>query len=872
MDGLQSRPVQNHTRTRSSGVLQSITKSRNRFSRDVTQDQPLSARSGNAQSVPLLPADHPHAQPSGSENVAPIQDDRRSRRDTKDEDKSLHKRSKSAISLRSLVGGDDRKPKDKADKEKEKSPEKKSRKPKKPVKTKSSTGLSAMFSKMNRSNKDLSQPQEKEVNPSPPASATGSVEPPIWTQFSSKDGTEEPMKNPRVRSDVTHEHLKDVKSQIDLYTPKDYSPYKQREFQEPALGRPTSSGRPRSAIMSGPGMFPEIFGRRSTDRSQLGSRGSDSSRTSSKAAEDLNSRRVLERARTDDCLTGQRKVSSSSSEQPAARGLTIAKRGTRVMAAVAALTGKTEDELVKGTQPTLDPKAVNEAFEAVLEKRNIPEEQRQKMRSLTMHVKAEFVRQDKGASRPNSPQKSQTWSQPSETGTDEPIVESAADEEVLDPKSASKRSRPRSKTFTFSKGDSPTKKQKASVRPTSIHGAEQVMSPAKTPVSEKRSSWSRGGSKPAVPGEFVEYLRKQQNPVETEVGRLHKLRILLRNETVDWVNEFIGLGGMIEIVDLLHRIMAIEWREDHEDQLLHETLLCLKGLCTTNAALEKLSNIAPTLFPSLLGMIFDEEKKGPAEFTTRGIITSILFAYLSGASRSEPVELAARAKEILSYLADPQKPNEEQQLAFVLSMRERRPYRVWAKEVTNVSREVFWIFLHHLNVVTLPSRSNATTADTETETPSLAASYTSRHFPTTRAPVPAAPYIGGVEWDATTYITSHLDLLNGLIASLPTIAERNALRADLHASGWEKTMGGTLRTCKEKFYMPVHDALRVWVAAANEDGWNVRVVREGFNKEERERGSPRKAASPRKKEEEEAPKLEMPKLDLCLDKGDEFVF
>ncbi|GAB7340369.1 hypothetical protein MBLNU457_6814t1 [Dothideomycetes sp. NU457] len=869
MDSLQTRPIDTNTRSKSSGVLQSITKSRNRFSRDVTQEQPLSARSGNAQSVPLLPADHPHFKPSGSENVAPPQDERRSRRDQKDDDKPSQKRSKSAISLRTLVGSDDRKSKDRTDKDKS---EKKARKPKKPVKTKSSTGLSAMFAKMNKSNKDLSQPVEGKTNPSPPSSANGRVEQPIWAQSAARDDPAEPMKNPRVRADITNEQLRDVKSQIDLYTPKDYSPFNQQDFHEPALGRPTSLGRPRSAIMSGPGMFSDMLGRRSTDRSQLGSRGSDSSRTSSKAADDLNSRRIPERAKTDDCLTG-RKVSNSSTEQPAARGLTIAKRGTRVMAAVAALTGKTEDELATGTPTSLEPKAVNEAFEAVLEKRNIPEDQRQKMRSLTLHVKAEFVRQDKGASRPNSPQKSQTWSQPSETGTDEPIVDSPVDEADLEPKGASKRSRPRSKTFTFSKGDSPTKKQKAGARPTSIHGVEEVLSSEKTPVSEKRSSWSRGGSKPAVPGDFVEYLRKEQDPVKAEVGRLHKLRILLRNETVDWVNEFIELGGMAEIVDLLHRIMAIEWREDHEDQLLHETLLCLKGLCTTNAALEKLSVIAPTLFPKLLGMIFDEEKKGPAEFNTRGIITTILFAYLSGASRSKPAELEARAREILSYLTDPQKPEQENQLDFVLSMRERRPYRVWAKEVTNVSREVFWIFLHHLNVVTLPSRTDSTTTDNETETSSLSASYTSRHFPTTRAPVPAAPYIGGVEWDATTYITSHLDLLNGLIASLPTATNRNALRADLLASGWEKTMGGTLRTCKEKFYMPVHDALRVWVAAASEDGWDVRVVREGFSKEERERASPRKAPSPRKKVEEEVvPKLDMPKLSLGMGGGDEFVF
>lgn len=146
----------------------------------------------------------------------------------------------------------------------------------------------------------------------------------------------------------------------------------------------------------------------------------------------------------------------------------------------------------------------------------------------------------------------------------------------------------------------------------------------------------------------------------------------------------------------------------------------------------------------------------------------------------------------------------------------------------------------------------------------LEATYITRHFPGSRPPVPAAPYIGGVEWDATTYVTSHLDLLNGLLASLPTASARNALRAELQASGFEKVLGATLRTCKEKFYAGVHDALRAWVAAASEDGWDVRFVREGPTQEEAANaaraGSPKK--SPKKKEE--APKLDVPKLNLDI--------
>lgn len=225
--------------------------------------------------------------------------------------------------------------------------------------------------------------------------------------------------------------------------------------------------------------------------------------------------------------------------------------------------------------------------------------------------------------------------------------------------------------------------------------------------------------------------------------------------------------------------------------------------------------------------------------------------------------------------------SDKQPVDFVLDMHKPRPYRLWCREVTNVTKEVFWIFLHHLNVVPLPrpgssdsaSADNIAGVDPEERRKVLAATYTQRHFPGSRPPVPAAPYIGGVEWDATTYITSHLDLLNGLIASLPTASSRNILRAELQASGFEKTMGATLRTCKEKFYSGVHDGLRAWVAAAAEDGWDTRYVREGptqdevIDKAKKSMSSPKK--SPKKKGEEapqlDAPKVEaLPKLELDL--------
>lgn len=326
-------------------------------------------------------------------------------------------------------------------------------------------------------------------------------------------------------------------------------------------------------------------------------------------------------------------------------------------------------------------------------------------------------------------------------------------------------------------------------------------------------------------------------------------------------------------------------REEHEDALLHEDLLCLKALCTTALALQYLHEIHSTLLPALIHMIFDPDRKGPSEFTTRNIITSILLTYIQSGTLEER---ASRARTVLSYLRDPEAKEDERPVKFVLEMRRERPYRVWNKEVVSVTKEVFWIFLHHLNVVALPAgrdRSSEDIRKTANTEPSVSRlidkrasnaalnepyGYMKQHFPQERPPVPAAPYVGGVEWDATNYLASHLDLLNAVIACTPTKAERNNLREEFRISGWERCLGGSLRLCKEKFYPGVHDALRTWVAAAADDGWNVRDVRFGPPQEPRS-SSPKKSAvgageaGKKGAAEEPPPRLEMPKLDFVLD-------
>ncbi|KAK3995878.1 GTPase-binding protein rid1 [Cladorrhinum sp. PSN332] len=580
--------------------------------------------------------------------------------------------------------------------------------------------------------------------------------------------------------------------------------------------------------------------------------------------------------------------------------------------------------------PVIDPKDIDTHLEAMLDRRNIPENQRYKMRNLSNTIKLEFIRQDwaetqvkkqqqqrqqgEGAPAPaslavpssdsGSGRRSMDASRAWTGGGGGGGAESGAEDDATN--SPKKKKHGRGLSLTIMKGshnksssalNSPAKKKGDGTslgRHFRTKSSESLVVPD-TPQAGATFSGNGGYTSNFInkvkgqqmPGDFVAYLRKVQQPQAVEVGKLHKLRLLLRNETVVWIEEFIRQSGMKEIVELLHRIMALEWREEHEDALLHEVLLCLKALCTTDMALQYLHSIHTTLFPALLHMIFDPEKKGPSEFTTRGIVTSILFTYIECAT---PHERLSRAKSVLGFLRDPEPEGDKRPLDFVLEMRRERPYRVWCKEVVGVTKEVFWIFLHNLNIVALPGahdndptnpapprrRSNTSTSssmpDSDANSPQLA--YMAKHFPQERPPVPAAPYVGGVEWDATNYLASHLDLMNSILACTgPTAAERNALREHMRISGWERCLGGSLRMCKEKFYGAVHDGLRTWVAAAYEDGWDVRDVRFGPPPESKSRSqSPVKRVPGAGKKEvpivpAAPPKLEMPKFDFGVGAG-----
>ena len=193
------------------------------------------------------------------------------------------------------------------------------------------------------------------------------------------------------------------------------------------------------------------------------------------------------------------------------------------------------------------------------------------MRTLDTNIKADFIKQNNTGSASSSDGvfvNSAASSKPSTAkipkSESKQFRKDLITEGSREPGNPSK-SRPRSLTFTM-KGDhsfSKTKGERLALHQRT-KSATLVPSASVSSLATPGISQSLGHllnpPKQSFPEDFVKYLRKVQRPQYVEVGRLQKLRQLLRNETVSWVNSFIVQGGMVEIVGLLYRIIDIEWR------------------------------------------------------------------------------------------------------------------------------------------------------------------------------------------------------------------------------------------------------------------------------------------------------------------------
>jgi hypothetical protein len=233
MEAAVSSPVKEHRRNRSA-VLKSmmpVTKSSKRPTADEKSSASLPV--GADTRMPFLPPDHPHARQKVLGERPPNNSTAQPRRPALGEErpsKSLHKRTKSAISLRSLG-------KSKEEQSKEASMTTKSSRRRKesdgdpaPNKKKSSTSLASMFkTKQSKDSEQQEASHSDKENSTPPKRLQPSAQTPIYAAFATQakevtSTTKVPLNDRAQRQSIIEE--------IALYDPdpKRFDESKQRNF------------------------------------------------------------------------------------------------------------------------------------------------------------------------------------------------------------------------------------------------------------------------------------------------------------------------------------------------------------------------------------------------------------------------------------------------------------------------------------------------------------------------------------------------------------------------------------------------------------------------------------------------------------------
>ncbi|KAK9370971.1 armadillo-type protein [Lipomyces kononenkoae] len=401
----------------------------------------------------------------------------------------------------------------------------------------------------------------------------------------------------------------------------------------------------------------------------------------------------------------------------------------------------------------LNPAAVDKAFERLLDSRGIPEHVRSHLREIELNVKRTLISNDMC---------------PSPT-----IIITPRD--VREPKAVTQ-----SNTHLWS--------PKRFRRPKTALG-----SPTKDVVLSS-------------PENFVEYLLNA-TLADLSVSIARELKRLLRCERLHWMKSFLNRNGIDPLSRLLIEITKLQWREDTEDDLFHELMVCLKTISEYEMGLDHMTTIAPLLFPKLIDFLFSD--KQPTYFADRALILSIIVACIATATQEDRYD---RSRSILSYLEDPMEPVDKTAPSFISVSHRRRPYRNWCLECSNVVRDVFWLFIDsssHLKVISIDPDEI----------------FVRERFGVSQGD--CRPYMSGVERDAVEYLAFHIDLVNLILASIPTKGERNCIRQQMKDSGFESLIGKYLRTVGGPHSAILRINLETLIALAVIDGWNAEYMRTG---------------------------------------------
>lgn len=246
---------------------------------------------------------------------------------------ALHKKTKSAVSLKSLRSYMERKSVETPDETSEKTPKK----------SKSSNSLSAILKRSQRGRKGEDSKKSREKENRSPTDLVDDMQSPVWSQTPAvRNSVDRPRQN-----SATDRH-RSVADEVSLYTPKGYGPAQQRNFldhHQPCLTRSDAPRpRPKSDFLAG-NPKPKEFG--PPQRTSSGEKGASRIDSASRRAQGSESPRK----------NPSYDYAPGSKEEPAT------KRLSRVQAAISAFNAKGRDAEV---QKHLDSKDLESEFEKLL--------------------------------------------------------------------------------------------------------------------------------------------------------------------------------------------------------------------------------------------------------------------------------------------------------------------------------------------------------------------------------------------------------------------------------------------------------------------------------------------------------------------------
>lgn len=259
--------------------------------------------------------------------------------EAKDGKGALHKKTKSAVSLKSLRSYMERRSEDTSTEDSS---------DKSPKKTKSSNSLSAILKRSQRGRKGEGSKQSRDKENRSPTDLVDNMPSPIGPQTAPiyQDSVNRSGQN------STADRRRSVADEVSLYTPKGYSPALQRNFydyHQPSLARPgEAKPRPKSDILAGNRKMKEFLG--PLKRAPLGE--SDAAPMVDSASSRMQG---SERSR---------KTSAPESPAPAASKEELnPKRLSRVQAAISAFNAKERDT---DAHEHLNSKDLESEFEKLL--------------------------------------------------------------------------------------------------------------------------------------------------------------------------------------------------------------------------------------------------------------------------------------------------------------------------------------------------------------------------------------------------------------------------------------------------------------------------------------------------------------------------